>query len=60
MLFVFQPPVVPTSSAVKPRLFPFDVEALLVECALNTVKSIVACPKNNLKYLAMVADIAGF
>ena len=56
-LKVLQPPALRISYKVNPRLFPFDVEALLVECALNTFKSMPACPRNNLKYLAIVETL---
>lgn len=47
-------------SWVNHTLFRIDVEGLIVKCALNTAKSMPACPRNNLTYLTMVIDITDF
>ena len=59
MLFVPHPPGLRVSSRVNPRSFSFDVEPLLVNFALNTVKPMPAYPRNNLTYLGKVVDVTG-
>ena len=55
----FPTPCFPHISRVNPRLFPFDVEALFVECTVKNVNSMPACPRNSLTNLAMLVHITG-
>ena len=50
VLFVFQPIALRVHLGLNPDCF-FYVETLLVECARNSVKSMLACLRNNLSYL---------